>query len=89
MATPPKSKPAPLAPETQVGGYRIVRKVASGGFGVVSPMRMGASEVNIEPYPMLAPAGIALAAINFEVNVIAGRKPQCAASCAGKSGDEP
>ena len=35
MATSPKSKPAPLAPESQVGGYRIVRKVASGGFGVV------------------------------------------------------
>ena len=35
MATPPRSKPAPLASESQVGGYRIVRKVASGGFGVV------------------------------------------------------
>ena len=30
-----KSKPAPLDAETQVGGYRIVRKLASGGFGVV------------------------------------------------------
>jgi serine/threonine protein kinase len=30
-----KSKPAPLDAETQVGGYRIVRRLASGGFGVV------------------------------------------------------
>ena len=30
-----KSKPAPLDADTQVGGYRIVRKLASGGFGVV------------------------------------------------------
>ena len=28
-------KPAPLAPHTRVGNYRIVRKLASGGFGVV------------------------------------------------------
>ena len=30
-----KAKPAPLEPDTQVGGYRILRKLASGGFGVV------------------------------------------------------
>jgi len=30
-----KVKPSPLSPETVVGGYRIVRKVAAGGFGVV------------------------------------------------------
>jgi len=30
-----KVKPAPLSPETAIGGYRIVRKVAAGGFGVV------------------------------------------------------
>jgi serine/threonine protein kinase len=30
-----KVKPAPLAPDTMVGGYRVVRKVAAGGFGVV------------------------------------------------------
>jgi len=30
-----KVKPAPLSPETVIGGYRIVRKVAAGGFGVV------------------------------------------------------
>jgi serine/threonine protein kinase len=30
-----KVKPAPLSPETVIGGYRIIRKVAAGGFGVV------------------------------------------------------
>ena len=30
-----KAKPAPLPPDTLVGGYRIVRRVAAGGFGVV------------------------------------------------------
>ncbi len=30
-----KNKPAPLEPETRVGGYRVLRKLASGGFGVV------------------------------------------------------
>ncbi|MBS3998104.1 MAG: serine/threonine protein kinase [Hydrogenophaga sp.] len=30
-----KVKPAPLPPDTMVGGYRIVRKLAAGGFGVV------------------------------------------------------
>jgi serine/threonine protein kinase len=30
-----KAKPAPLPPDTKIGGYRVVRKVAAGGFGVV------------------------------------------------------
>jgi serine/threonine protein kinase len=30
-----KVKPAPLSPDTMIGGYRIVRKVAAGGFGLV------------------------------------------------------
>jgi len=30
-----KVKPSPLPPGVQIGGYRIVRKVAAGGFGVV------------------------------------------------------
>lgn len=34
-----KVKPASLPPDTVVGGYRIVRKVASGGFGVVYEAR--------------------------------------------------
>jgi len=30
-----KAKPSPLPPDTVIGGYRIVRKVAAGGFGLV------------------------------------------------------
>ena len=30
-----KVKPSPLPPDTVIGGYRIVRKVAAGGFGLV------------------------------------------------------
>ena len=31
----PKIKPAPLPPDTLIGGYRVVRRLAAGGFGVV------------------------------------------------------
>ena len=30
-----KIKPAPLPTDTMIGGYRVVRKLAAGGFGVV------------------------------------------------------
>ena len=30
-----KIKPAPLPPDTIVGGYRVVRKLSAGGFGAV------------------------------------------------------
>ena len=30
-----KTKPSPLAPDTLIGGYRVLRRVAAGGFGVV------------------------------------------------------
>ena len=30
-----KVKPASLPPDTSLGGYRVLRKVAAGGFGVV------------------------------------------------------
>jgi len=30
-----KVKPAPLPPDTMIGGYRVIRKVAAGGFGLV------------------------------------------------------
>ena len=30
-----KTKPSPLAPDTLIGGYRIVRRISAGGFGIV------------------------------------------------------
>ena len=30
-----KLKPAPLPPDTMIGGYRVLRKLAGGGFGLV------------------------------------------------------
>jgi len=30
-----KIKPSPLPPDTKIGGYRVIRRVAAGGFGVV------------------------------------------------------
>ena len=30
-----KLKPASLPPDTVIGGYRVVRKISAGGFGVV------------------------------------------------------
>ena len=30
-----KAKPSPLPPDAMIGGYRVVRRVAAGGFGVV------------------------------------------------------
>ena len=34
-AVKPKVKPSPLPPNTEIGDYRILRKIAAGGFGVV------------------------------------------------------
>lgn len=41
-----KSKPSPLPPGTQIGGYRVVRRVAAGGFGVVY-LATGADEQQV------------------------------------------
>ena len=41
-----KSKPSPLPPGTQIGGYRVVRRVAAGGFGVVY-LAAGADEQQV------------------------------------------
>ena len=30
-----KIKPAPLPPDTVIGGYRVIRRLSAGGFGVV------------------------------------------------------
>lgn len=46
-----KVKPAPLPPDTMIGGYRIVRKVAAGGFGVVYlAVDSGGQQVAIKEY---------------------------------------
>ncbi len=46
-----KVKPAPLPPDSVIGGYRIVRKVAAGGFGVVYlAMDSEAQQVAIKEY---------------------------------------
>jgi len=41
-----KSKPSPLPPGTQIGGYRVIRRVAAGGFGVVY-LATGADEQQV------------------------------------------
>ena len=33
--SPPKVKPSPLPENTGIGGYRVLRRLAAGGFGVV------------------------------------------------------
>ena len=46
-----KVKPAPLSPDTVIGGYRIIKKVAAGGFGVVySALDPDGQQVAIKEY---------------------------------------
>ncbi|WP_296492927.1 serine/threonine-protein kinase [Rhodoferax sp.] len=40
------SKPSPLPPGTLIGGYRVVRRVAAGGFGVIY-LAMGADDQQV------------------------------------------
>ena len=56
-----KVKPAPLPPESIVGGYRVIRKVAAGGFGVV--------------YLALDPAGQQVAIKEYLPASLATREP--------------
>ena len=35
MSNVAKAKPSSLPPDTVVGGYRVVRKISAGGFGLV------------------------------------------------------
>lgn len=53
-----KAKPAPLPPNTLIGGYRIVRKIAAGGFGLVyQAIDEQAQQVAIKEY---FPASLAI-----------------------------
>lgn len=46
-----KAKPAPLPADTVVGGYRIIRKVAAGGFGLVYHAKdSGGQQVALKEY---------------------------------------
>ena len=56
-----KAKPAPLPANTVIGGYRIVRRISSGGFGVV--------------YLALAPDGQQVAVKEYLPSSLASREP--------------
>jgi len=56
-----KAKPAPLPTNTVIGGYRIVRRISSGGFGVV--------------YLALAPDGQQVAIKEYLPSSLASREP--------------
>jgi serine/threonine protein kinase len=56
-----KVKPSPLPPDTVIGGYRIVRKVAAGGFGLV--------------YLALDPDGVQVAVKEYLPSSLATRAP--------------
>lgn len=46
-----KTKPVPLPPDTRIGGYRVLRRLSSGGFGVVYLALDGAGQqVAIKEY---------------------------------------
>ena len=46
-----KTKPAPLPPDTAIGGYRVVRRISAGGFGIVYLAHDGESkQVAIKEY---------------------------------------
>jgi len=69
-----KPKPAPLPPDTEIGGYRILRKIASGGFGVVyQAMDKNGQPVAIKEY---LPAALATRAPgNFTPHVAPEKVP--------------
>jgi serine/threonine protein kinase len=56
-----KVKPAPLPPDTVVGGYKILRKLAAGGFGVV--------------YQAVDPDGMQVAIKEYLPSSLAARAP--------------
>jgi len=67
-----KTKPAPLPPDTLIGGYRIVRLVAAGGFGLVYlALDANGHEVAIKEY---LPSSLALRAPGELLPVVAPEK---------------
>jgi serine/threonine protein kinase len=60
VAAKAKPKPAPLPPDTEIGNYRVLRKIASGGFGVVyQAVDKNGQQVAIKEY---LPASLAMRA---------------------------
>ena len=67
-----KTKPAPLPPDTVIGGYRIVRLLAAGGFGLVYlALDANGHEVAIKEY---LPASLALRSPGELLPVVAPEK---------------
>ncbi|MDM7457478.1 MAG: serine/threonine-protein kinase [Tepidimonas sp.] len=67
-----KTKPAPLPPDTVIGGYRIVRLLAAGGFGLVYlALDANGREVAIKEY---LPASLALRSPGERSPVVAPEK---------------
>ena len=67
-----KVKPAPLPPETVIGGYRVIRRLAAGGFGVVYlALDMEGQKVAIKEY---LPSSLATRAPGELLPVVAPEK---------------
>lgn len=67
-----KIKPAPLPPDTAIGGYRVVRRLSSGGFGVVYlALDMEGQQVAVKEY---LPSSLATRAPGELLPVVAPEK---------------
>src|SRR5687768_5733225 len=67
-----KVKPAPLPPDTVIGGYRVVRKLSAGGFGVVYlAVDSEGQQVAIKEY---LPASLATRGVGELLPVVAPEK---------------
>ncbi|QHI97820.1 protein kinase [Xylophilus rhododendri] len=71
-AAPTRSKPSSLTPDTMVGGYRIVRRISAGGFGIVYLARAPDGQyVAVKEY---LPASLASRAVNELVPYVVPEK---------------
>ncbi|WP_082447847.1 serine/threonine-protein kinase [Xylophilus sp. Leaf220] len=67
-----KTKPAPLPPDTAIGGYRVVRRISAGGFGIVYLAHDGESkQVAIKEY---LPASLATRSADSPLPKVAPEK---------------